>query len=58
MTAYRVIITDGADADAQAIYDWLFGFNAHAVFRFQDTFRDAAASLSENPNGWPVAEED
>jgi plasmid stabilization system protein ParE len=55
--SYRVITLDPAEADALKLFDWLFGFNAPAAFRFMDAFHAAAASLSENPGGYPVAEE-
>jgi len=54
---YAILFTEPFEADVIRLFDWLFGFNAVAAFRFRDAVDEATASLSDFPNSSPVADE-
>ncbi|GAB4456469.1 MAG: hypothetical protein OHK0029_14480 [Armatimonadaceae bacterium] len=57
MAEFQVLLTESYEADVVNIFDWLFGYNPVAAFRFRDAVEQASASLAENPMGYPIADE-
>ena len=55
--SYEVHLTEPFEADVARLFDWLFGFNSRAAFRFRDVVEAEALSLSDFPQRYATADE-
>ena len=52
---HTVVLAESFEADVSRLFDWLFGFNSVAAFRFRDAVETAVLSLSEAPTAYSIA---
>jgi plasmid stabilization system protein ParE len=55
--AYLVHISEGAEAEVDALFQWLFQLNPVAADHFRDALSEATGSLKAMPRRCPVAPE-